>query len=164
MRKQLGLTLLEALTVVIIIAVLIIIAVPSFITHVRERRLIMTADNVYSLVVLARSEAIKQNATIYVSVQTGSSWCVGVNSGSACTCATPSSCNLGTISAPNTQLSLSTTAITGNNFQFESTRGASNVSNGKITFDNGTATITVLIKSLGNVSLCSSVSGYQTCP
>lgn len=163
-----GLTFLEALIVMIVIAILTVLAIPSFITYIQEHRLTLTAESMFSVMQYARSEATKRNATIYVSLQTGDSWCYGVGTTSSCACATANTCDLGVTQAPQAQqTSLSTTNITGNAFQFEGSRGAANVNNGKITFTTyGQSTsITVLITQLGDIQLCSStISGYQTCP
>ena len=167
MQDNLGVTLLEALVVLAVIVITTIIAVPSFITFIQERRLTLAAENLYYAMQTARSEAIKRNATIYVSFQTGDSWCFGANTGSNCTCTTPSGCNIGTAQAPQSQqLTLSTTGLTSNSFQFEGTRGASNVSSGKITLTlyGQTTSVSILIGNLGNIQLCSSLSGYQACP
>lgn len=147
--------------------ILTIIAVPSFITFLQERRLTMTADNLLAAMQYARSEAIKRNTTVYISFQTGDSWCWGINTGSSCTCSVPSGCNLGTMAAPQSQTtSLSTTGLSANTFQFEGTRGASNVSGGKVTLTiyGQTTSVSLLISRLGDLQLCSSLGGYQTCP
>lgn len=164
---SLGVTFLEMLITIILIAIVAVIAVPTFMTFIKERRLTMTAENLFGAMQAARSEAMKRNATVYVSFQTGDSWCYGVNTGSNCTCTTTSSCNLGTGQAPQAQqTSLSTSGLSSNSFQFESSRGASNVSDGRITLTiyGQSSSITVLIDQIGNIKLCSSISGYTACP
>ncbi|MDR3476516.1 MAG: GspH/FimT family protein [Gammaproteobacteria bacterium] len=166
-KSHLGITTLELLIVVIIITILTIIAVPSFNTFLQNHRLMMTADNLFASMQYARSEAIKQNTTVFVSFQTGDSWCYGLNTSSSCNCTVPSACNLGTTQAAQAQqISFSTTGLTGNGFQIEGSRGAANVSGAKVTMTlyGQSTSISLLINQLGNYQLCSSMSGYQACP
>ena len=167
LKKPVGLTLLESLSALVVVVILTAMAVPSFMTFLQERRLTLTAENLLYALETARSEAIKRNTSVYVSFQTGDNWCYGINTGSNCSCSTPSSCNLGAVSASaSQQISLSTTGITSSNFQFEGSRGASNVNNALVTLTlyGQTTSISVLIPILGNLQLCSSMSGYGACP
>src|SRR5690349_11221133 len=112
-KKHLAITLLEALIVMIITIILTIAAVPAFMQFLQEHRVIMTADSVFAAMQYARSEAIKQNTTVYISFQTGDTWCYGINTGSSCNCSIPSTCNLGTGAAPSAQqVTLSVSGLT----------------------------------------------------
>lgn len=168
MHKILGINMLEVIAALLIMTILAAAAVPSFLSFIQEHRLTLTAENFATALQYARSEAIKRNATIYVSFQTGDSWCYGINTGSSCTCSTPSGCNLGTNQAPQSQqTSLSLSGISSNTIQFDGSRGAANVSNGKITLTvyGASTDISILVSVLGNISFCSStIGGYSTCP
>ena len=159
-KDKLGVTTMELL--------IVMVAVPSLLSFSQNNRLKMTADNLFAALQLARSEAIKRSATIYVSIRTGDNWCYGFGTGSGCNCATANTCNLGTTAAPQTQqISLSSTGISGNAFQIEGTRGAANVSGAKIlmTLYGQSVAVGLVINQVGNMYLCSSsFSGYQTCP
>ena len=161
-----GVTFIELIVVLAVIAILATLAVPQFLSLVQNNRLSGTAENLYYSLQNARSEAIKRNATIYVSFQTGDTWCYGINTGSACNCAVPTGCDLGTVSAPaSQQISFSTTGLTSNTLQFEGTHGAANAS-GSITMTlYGQSTlITVSVGRLGNLQMCSTgISGYIGC-
>jgi type IV fimbrial biogenesis protein FimT len=163
-----GFTILEMIIVFIIAIILTLMAIPSFITFVQEHRLKKTAENAFVALQYARSEATKSNSTVYVTFATGDNWCYGINTGSSCTCSTASSCNRGATQAGQTQqIDLSTTNLVSNSFQIDGTRGATNISNGKITFTlyGQSTSISILIGSQGNIQLCSpSFSGYQACP
>lgn len=163
-----GVTILETLVVLTIVVILSIIAIPSLFTFLQGRRLTLTAESMFNAIQMARSEAIKRNATIYVSFHTGDSWCYGIGTASTCNCSTPNTCDIATDAAPTAQqITLSTGGLSSNAFQFEGTRGASNVTNGTITLTlyGGTTAMSIVIYNLGSILLCSStVSGYQTCP
>jgi type IV fimbrial biogenesis protein FimT len=166
-KSHLGITTLELLIVVIIITILTLVAVPSFNTFLQNHRLMMTADNTFASMQYARSESIKRNTTVFVTFQTGDSWCYGLSTGSSCNCSIANACNLGSTSAPQAQqISFSTTGLVSNGFQIEGSRGAANVSGAKITMTlyGQSTSISVIVNQLGNYQLCSSMSGYQACP
>jgi Tfp pilus assembly protein FimT len=149
-----------------VVGVLVIIAIPSFISYVQNNRAVGTAENLYYSLQYARSEAIKRNTTVYVSFVTGSNWCYGINPGSACTCTTPSSCALGAVSPANsTQTTLSTTGVTGNQITFEGTHGAAyKASTITFTVYGQTNAMGVDVSPMGDLLVCSStISGYSGC-
>lgn len=161
-----GITLIELLTILTITVILTTLAVPSFITTIKRHRIIGNVENLYAALQYARSEAIKRNTTVYVSFVTGDNWCYGINTGSACTCTTPSGCNLGTTSAAATQqTSLSTNGFSSNTIQFENTHAAANAS-GSVTFTlyGQSSLIKINIGRLGSLQICSTgIDGYTAC-
>lgn len=62
--KHRGFTLVELMVVVVIVAVIMVIAVPGFSTLMERTRLKAYANEFVSSVYLARSEAIKRNADV----------------------------------------------------------------------------------------------------
>lgn len=59
-----GVTLLELLTIVMILSILATIAIPSFVDMVRRNRITSESNYLLSMLMLARSEAIKRNMRI----------------------------------------------------------------------------------------------------
>jgi prepilin-type N-terminal cleavage/methylation domain-containing protein len=161
-----GVSFLELLVVLSIIAILTMMAVPAFTSFLENKRLVATNQNLYYALQLARSEAVKRNTTVYFVMQTGDNWCYGSNSGSTCNCSTAGSCALGSVTTPRAQqTTLSTTGIVSNTIQFEGTRGSIG-SSSLVTFTlyGQSINMSVKITALGNLSLCSStVSGYSAC-
>lgn len=166
MINRLGVTLVELLVVITIAAVLILIAVPTFRDFVKNARLSAAAEDLRTTIELARSEAIKRNATVFVSLTTGDTWCYGVNVSSACNCTVAGNCGLKTVSYDTAQqLSLSTSGMSGNSISFEGTHGSANAS-GTATFTlYGESTlVTLSIGRFGGVQMCSTgLSGYTAC-
>ena len=164
-QGQKGFTLLELFVVLTLVAILAATGVPAFITYLQTNRLVHAAQNLYYTLQYARSEAIKRNATVYISFQTGTNWCYGVNPSTTCNCNSANSCALGSTQVPSTgQLSLSATGLTNNSIRFEPNHGAAG-SSSTITLTNGQSnTISVKVGLLGSLLLCSSqISGYQAC-
>jgi prepilin-type N-terminal cleavage/methylation domain-containing protein len=165
--SQQGVTLLELLIVLSIVVILAVLALPTFLSFTQEYRLTATTQNLYYALQYARSEAVKRNQTVYVTFNTTDPWCYGINVGSACTCTTPTSCNLGTFSAVRTQdMTLSATGLNSNSLQFEGSRGVTTTGASLITFTvyGQTLAMSVKVTLLGNMQMCSSqVSGYPVC-
>lgn len=162
-----GFTLIELLVAVIVISILVSAAVPTFTTMLQNYRMTASANQLYYYLQYARSESIKRNTNIYVSFNTGSSWCYGVNIGSACTCTTANSCGLATVSyAAANQQTLSTTGMTSNSIYFEGSHSAASASSSVTLTQYGQTTplITISIGRMGNMTTCSTgISGYTAC-
>jgi Tfp pilus assembly protein FimT len=164
-KNDTGLSIFELLTMIAIVAILVIVAVPSFIYFQQLNRINTLAQNLYYNLQYARTEAIKRNSSIYVTFSNGSNWCYGINAGSACTCATPANCNLGATTSNNTQATLSSSGLVSNSIIFEPNHGGSNTqATVSYTVTGGTQAVSVQVGLSGSVQTCSNnVSGYQAC-
>ncbi len=76
-NTQCGLTLIELMVVVSVLAILMTIAVPGFQSWIAKARVRLKSESVLNGMQLARSEAIRRNARIIFTVNTDSSWAVG---------------------------------------------------------------------------------------
>lgn len=161
-----GLNLIELLISLGIVVILATIVIPSYMYYLQTNRLIGAANHLYYQLQYARTEAVKRNTPVYVSLQTGSNWCYGINPGAACSCSSASSCTLGTITASSASgLSMSATGIPSSAIRFESNHGGAG-SNSTITFtiSGQTDSMTVKVGMLGSLQICSDdISGYQPC-
>lgn len=166
LRQRKGLTLIELLVMLTIVIILTVLSIPLFNSLIQYHRITNAAENLYSVLQYARTEAVKRNTSVYVSVTTGDSWCYGINTGSACSCGTPSGCNLGTETAPEAQqLTLSATGLTSNAFYFDSIHGGSSATvTMTFTLYGQSSLITTTINRLGSIQACSTgVNGYAAC-
>lgn len=165
-QYQHGVTLIELLVAVAVVIILALVAIPSIITIIQKHRLVSNTENLYATLQLARSEAIKRNTNVYVSLTTGDTWCYGVNPGATCNCAVANNCSLGSYTYSTAgQLTLSASGLSGNSIYFEGSHGAANAS-GTITFTlYGQSTLmTVSIGRMGGLQICATgISGYTAC-
>lgn len=79
MRRQLtsGFTLIELMVVVVLVSVLMLVAVPSFISFKRNSELTAAANNYVGMLSVARGEAMKRSVTTMVVPLTGTDWRTG---------------------------------------------------------------------------------------
>lgn len=163
-----GFVIAELLIALVIIAILALIAAPSYRTLVTQQRLTAAAESLYSDLQLARSEAIRKQSTVYVAVQTGTNWCYGLSDSANCDCTVSNSCQLNgaervvrSTSHPN--VSIAVTGLTGNAVSFEGVHGTTGVT-GQVDFTSASMTLSTAIRSMGHVRVCSShIGGYSPC-
>lgn len=79
-HKQRGLTLIEVLVTIAILAIMLMVALPSFQRTLDSRRLIGAADNLLSSLRYAQGESIKRNVTIEVNFTPGNNWSYTIGS------------------------------------------------------------------------------------
>src|SRR5436189_6473231 len=68
-----GFTLIELITVAALVAVIAMLAAPSFESLVRSQRIKTATNDLVTTLVFARSEAVKRNADVTVT-RVGSAW------------------------------------------------------------------------------------------
>ena len=177
---QQGFTLIEAMIVIAIVAVLLSIAVPSFNDFFQKNRLKRAAEEVYGMVVKAKGETVIRDVNLTVSTTTGDAWCVGY----AVTSVAPDCCSAGVCAVPvgenppGTPTAVSQ-QIDGSTFAgvtmtsvnetatFDSVRGAAG--NTTIKLDAGDWDLNVVVSTKGRVRICApdsskSTMGYIACP
>lgn len=166
-----GLTLLELMVAVAVLSILVLVAMPSFTDLVQTQRIKGAAEIVQSDLMLARSEAVRRNAPVYVKLSTGASGCLGIGTTSCSSCrpevaVADGRCDLKTtdlspISGEFPSVQLSSASAT--DFQFTAIRGAPSAVNPAITLAstgaNPSREITVKLSFLGLTSVCSPSGG-----
>jgi type IV fimbrial biogenesis protein FimT len=72
-----GFTLIELMVTLALAAVLMMVAVPSFVTFQRNSELTSVANNLVGAMNTARTEAMKRNMNVYVAPISGTDWDTG---------------------------------------------------------------------------------------
>ena len=81
-RRTEGFTLVELMIVLAIAAILLALAAPGFRTLIERNRLQATASNLFSSLMLARSEALKRNQVVWLCKGTATATSASCDSGS----------------------------------------------------------------------------------
>lgn len=179
--RQRGFTLLEVMAAMAVLAIVLSLAVPSMRSAAEKRRTIAAAEEIYSQLQLARSEAIARSQAVFMNIVGGAAWAIGVSNDPACdpsdnvpACVLP---DVMTNNNPITHLFTSndhpdmSVATTSNQITFQSQRGIASAATIDITSAGNVGYLMrVAVAPLGQVSMCSPnadaskhVSGYRPC-
>jgi type IV fimbrial biogenesis protein FimT len=182
-----GFTLLELVIVMVIAAIGIALAVPTYQDVMERRETTAQAEDLVAFVSFAQSAAIKYNKliSVHLTYTDAMNWCIGANEGSApCDCKETDTgaanfCSLNDVakivrSSVQTKSSM-TAASTDRTLVFDPIRGtmvtADLGTNHGLTLesDNGHWSLQVDVGATGRVRICNpddakAVPGYQSCP
>ncbi|MCD6048079.1 MAG: hypothetical protein K0S08_1726 [Gammaproteobacteria bacterium] len=160
-----GFTFLELVVALVVTCILAVASVPIIRQLLLENRLRAAAETFAQYIQTARSEAIQRQQNAYLVLQSGSTWCYGVNAGSTCSCSPSNTCTLGSISSTD-YIGITTTVDTGftsNSIYFDSVRGLPNEAS-TVSFTTSNKLVKVQISQLGNITMCATnVTGYKAC-
>jgi prepilin-type N-terminal cleavage/methylation domain-containing protein len=173
-----GLSVVELMIVLVIAAVLVLLAAPSFQSLLDRQRVRGVASNLNGDIQFARSESVRRNAAVTVSFSAGSTpWCYGiVNGTAACDCTTAGACDLKTVSGADYK-DVALTLTGGSGFTIDPRAGqvaavaggGSGAVTTAITFASTTtasAQVQSQLNALGRVLQCSpgdGIVGYPEC-
>ena len=180
-----GFTLIELMVVIAVLAIVVTLAVPGMGNFLDSNKLRGAASQLYADMQYARSESIKQNLNISISLTSngGTSWCYGISTNASCDCTITDPTDVTACTLPQSGTNI---LKTGQSSDFEGVRitSPSGANQNIATFDpvRGIATATgsvvfeshnnlethVTVSALGKVSACTpsgtkSVTGYSAC-
>lgn len=172
---QQGFTLIEAMIVVAIIAILLSLAVPSFNDFFEKNRLKRAAEEVYGLVTKARAESVIRDSNMSVAVDTAT-WCLGYAAVAGCDCAEAvlteaDACAVPVAGTPVRQVvngtDFSGVTVAGGGTTFNAVKGTAGA--GNVTLSSGGWDLKIVINNVGRVRICSpdtnpATMGYTVCP
>jgi len=177
-RRQFGFTLIELVVTLIVAAILVGLAVPSFRDLIDKSRLRGATDDLVNLLNIARGSAVKLGHNVNVSIDGTSTWCAGaisatnpttpgesVSTITACACSTaPGACVVG-----DQPLTLSYTSyLSGSNHvtltSVDTTIASSGAGNGGLTFTSkfGALDLSGALPASPLVELRSPLGKYST--
>ena len=177
-----GFTLIELVIVMVIVAIGVALAAPSYQDIIERRHTTAKAESLAAFMAYARSEAVKRNKQVSVSVvrTSANEWCIGITDlTTACNCKTDATqCVVNgvekTLTSATQTRSNMLTAPADTTFVFDPVRGT------KITADlsdhtyvlqsdNGNWEINVVVGATGRVRLCNDsastkkIPGFESC-
>jgi type IV fimbrial biogenesis protein FimT len=162
-RSDAGLTLVEILVTLALMAALATLTLPSFGQMIDRHRLISAAETLAADLAQARFEAARAGQPLHVVFRAGSDWCYAVALAPACACDQPQPCQLKTVRAadlPGIRLRQAADA------HFDP--AALSTVGGRASFesDAGEPRLSVGLTALGRARVCSpsGLRGYPACP
>jgi prepilin-type N-terminal cleavage/methylation domain-containing protein len=173
--KPRGLTLIELMVTVAIMAILLVLAVPSFNAFLARGRLSGAAEGLAQDLQLAKSEALRSNADVTISFSPVGAWCYGaVVSTTACDCTDQvPPCSLRRVdSTAYSGVTMDATSFTGNATTFSARLGMASPGWVDLTHPNA-GTLRVSVGEAGQttpssqVRICSTSGGlghHPACP
>jgi Tfp pilus assembly protein FimT len=172
MRNTIGLTLLELLITISIMAVALTLGVPSVLNIQKSMQLKAAAEVSYFAFQKARSTAISSQSNIMVILNPASPWCIAISDGGLCDCQIYQDCTVNGVEATIHQadfklVKMQDLKFGANDFTiFDGVRGLSIGHAGSAVFSDGTNQIKLILSNMGRVRLCvkaGSLGGYETC-
>jgi len=173
-----GFTLIEMMIVVVVVAILAAIAVPGFNDFVAKNRVKSATEDIYGLILQAKSEAPIRDANISVNTNTGATpWCVGFATAANCNCTNTTSCVVPVAGTNVVQVVNGTdyNGVTiaenfgGTGFTFNRIRGTASTANNQdtISVTSGAWQLNIVISPEGRIRICNpnnnTMTGYEPC-
>jgi len=162
--RQLGLTLIELLIVIAIVAVLVAFTVPAFTDLILTQRAKGSAEGLVAALQNTKAQAVKANEStsiVFKPAATGTvhtSWCYGMTDVGDVTCdcnATPSDCAAGSVVAGDTYTDVTLEFNATDLRTFEPVLGAANGTQGSAIFRAGNnKDLGVVVSTIGRINIC----------
>jgi type IV fimbrial biogenesis protein FimT len=162
-----GLTLIELMVALGIVAVLATLAVPSYGHLLAWQRLKATAENMALDLSELRLQAAQRGVALHLQVTPGADWCYSMAVASGCDCRVPQHCQMKTVRAKDHPGVL---LVEAQNFLFEPQTGMSNAFGGSavgaLLQSADGRQLRVAVSPLGRPRVCApgaALPGYAAC-
>ncbi len=162
-RRPRGLSLLESMVALAIVAVLATLTVPSFGGMLARHRLKAAADHLAMDLAELRFEATRRGLPLHLQLRPGTDWCYALSTAPGCDCRVVQSCQLKTVQGsefPGVQL------VQAQDLHFEPQVTADVGRTGALLQGHDGAQLRVGLSPLGRPSVCApgqAVPGYPGC-
>lgn len=162
-RAPRGLTLLEMMVAVAIVAVLVSLAVPGFGATLARLHLKSAAERVAADMAEARFEATRRGQAMHLHFVPGTEWCYAVAAAPACGCGSPQPCQLRqALGRDHAGVVLERA----NNLHFEPAAGTASIPAAVLLRSSYGETLQVEMTRLGRAKVCApehGAPGYPLC-
>lgn len=157
-----GLTLIEIVVALALLALLATLTVPSFAQMVQRHRLISVAETLAADLAEARFEAARSGQPLHVVFRAGPEWCYAVATAPGCACGSPQPCQLKAVQGadmPSIRLRQAADAT------FDPAAVATIGGQASFEVADSGARLTVGVTPLGRARVCSpsGLRGYPAC-
>lgn len=177
LQRHAGVTLLELIITVAVIAVLLAVVAPSFNDFFDKNRLKQATEDIYGLIMRAKAETVTRDANMFVNVD-ADAWCVGFAAAANCTCSPlPDPGDAGACAVPVAGVNV-LQVIDGANFtgvditsantgiEFNRLRGTT-FNNRTVSLTSGAWSLNIVVSQDGRIRLCAPdagrTMGYPQC-
>ncbi len=161
-RRVRGLTLIELVIALAVLAVLGTLALPSLSSRLDRQRLDTAAETLVADINEARFEAARQGRAMHIVLQPGAAWCWAVASEAACPCGQAQACELRSArGADHAGVAL----VAGQTLHLQST-GQAEASGSALLESRGGEQLRVDMQTLGRARICAAKgtsTRYPTC-
>lgn len=157
-----GLTLLEMVIALAILALLATLALPTMGARLDRQRVVSAAETLAADINEARFEAARRGRTMHLQTQVGSTWCWSVATEAACPCGQAQACEL-RASTPLLQAGIA--GLEGGSLRI-TPQGQPEVPGAITLQSNRGLRLRVAVQALGRAHVCSAgppVHGYPAC-
>lgn len=162
-RRQRGVTLLEALVTLAIVAVLATLALPSFGGMLARHRLKAAAEDMAMDLAELRFEATRRGMPLHLQLTMGKDWCYALATAPGCACTVVQSCQLKTVHAPEHP---GVSLVQGRSLRIEAVASAGANLDSAVLQGHDGAQLRVGLSPLGRPKVCAPgmpVPGYPGC-
>jgi len=171
-HKEYGLSLLELLIVISIVAIVVMLGAPSVTEMQRQYKLKGAVEVSYFALQLARSGAISASTDTTVQFVEGENWCIGTSAGGLCDCNVLNSCTVNGVeqlvkAADFSQITMQDLAFGANDAAvFDGVRGLAEGNAGSVVLTDGNNEARLVLSNLGRVRICmqqGQLGAYDPC-
>lgn len=172
MFKDTGLTLLELLFTIAIIAIITSLGAPLVTSTQRHLQLKGAVQTVYFALQQARSSAISKGKDVQVVFQSGTNWCVALSDSGLCDCNKLNDCTIDQVEQKITKTDFTFIRMRDLKFAkdgvavFDGFRGLAVGHAGSLVFTDGNQQLKLILSNMGRVRICAlgvKTAGYKLC-
>jgi prepilin-type N-terminal cleavage/methylation domain-containing protein len=171
-HKEYGLSLLELLIVISIVAIVVTIGAPSVVEMQRQYKLKGAVEVSYFALQYARSAAVSASTDTTVQFVEGGNWCVGTSDAGLCDCNVINSCTVNGVeqsikAADFAQITMQDLNFGANDAAvFDGVRGLAVGNAGSVVLTDGNSEARLVLSNLGRVRICmqqGQLGAYDPC-